>query len=243
MKQIKKEFEINEIPAVLWGVPSRKLYFYVHGQGGCKEEAAVFADVVCNLGWQVLSVDLPKHGQRINGTVEFEPWSVVPELSGIMDFVKDRWKHISLYASSIGAWFGMLSFGNEPFKKCLFVSPVLDMKELMLKMMGWAGVSQAQLEKQRLIPTDFGQTLSWEYWNYVLEHPIRQWDFPTKILYGENDNLIDRCLVEQFTQKFSCNLTVAENCEHWFHTEHQLNVMRDWVRKEIGCKKVISQER
>ena len=243
MKQIKKELEINEIPAVLWGVPSRKLYFYVHGQGGRKEEAAVFADVVCNLGWQVLSVDLPKHGQRINGTVEFEPWSVVPELSGIMDFVKDRWKHISLYASSIGAWFSMLSFGNEPLKNCLFVSPVLDMKELMLKMMGWAGVSQVQLEKQRLIPTDFGQTLSWEYWNYVLEHPIRQWDFPTKILYGENDNLIDRCLVEWFTQKFSCNLTVAENCEHWFHTEHQLNVMRDWVRKEIGCKKVISQER
>ena len=25
MKQIKKELEINEIPAVLWGVPSRKL--------------------------------------------------------------------------------------------------------------------------------------------------------------------------------------------------------------------------
>ena len=96
MKQIKKELEINEIPAVLWGVPSRKLYFYVHGQGGCKEEAAVFADVVCNLGWQVLSVDLPKHGQRINGTVEFEPWSVVPELSGIMDFVKDMCKQISL---------------------------------------------------------------------------------------------------------------------------------------------------
>ena len=29
MKQIKKELEINEISAVLWGVPSRKLYFYV----------------------------------------------------------------------------------------------------------------------------------------------------------------------------------------------------------------------
>ena len=230
---MKKELEINGIPAVLWGVPSRKLYFYANGQGGCKEEASVFADVACCFGWQVLSIDLPKHGERVNGAVEFEPWSIVPELSGIMDFVKERWKQISLYASSIGAWFSMLSFGNEPLKNCLFVSPVLDMKELMSKMMEWAGVSQNQLEKQRLIPTDFGQTLSWEYWKYVLEHPIRQWDFPTKILYGENDNLIDRCLVEQFAQKFSCNLTVAENCEHWFHTEYQLNVMREWIRKEI----------
>ncbi len=71
------------------------------------------------------------------------------------------------------------------------------MKELMSRMMEWAGVSQNQLEEQRLITTDFGQTLSWEYWKYVLEHPIRQWDFPTKILYGKNDNLIDRYLVEQ----------------------------------------------
>ena len=111
---MKKELEINGIPAVLWGVPSRKLYFYVHGQGGCKEEAAVFADVACCFGWQVLSVDLPKHGERVTGAVEFEPWSIVPELSGIMDFAKDRWKQISLYASSIGVWFSMLSFGREP---------------------------------------------------------------------------------------------------------------------------------
>ena len=150
MTTTKRKLDINGIPAVLWGVPSKRLYLYVHGQGGCKEETAAFADVACRFGWQVLSMDLPKHGERINGTVEFEPWSIVPELSGIMDFVKDRWKYISLYASSIGAWFSMLSFGNEPLKNCLFVSPVLDMKELMLKMMEWAGVSKTQLEEQRL---------------------------------------------------------------------------------------------
>lgn len=187
MLSIKEELAINGIPAVLWGISSRKIYLYVHGQGGCKEEAKVFAEIACRFGLQVLSMDLPEHGERINGTVTFEPWNIIPELSEIMKFVKSRWKQISLYASSIGAWFSMLSFGNEPLKNCLFVSPVLDMKELMLKMMEWAGVSQTQLEEQRLIPTDFGQTLSWEYWKYVLENPIKQWNFPTKILYGEND--------------------------------------------------------
>lgn len=233
MEKRKKELQIKGIPAVLWGAPSRKLYFYVHGQGGCKEEAAVFAEVACRFGWQVLSVDLPKHGERIEGKTAFKPWSIVPELSVLMDFVKSRWREISLYASSIGAWFSMLTFGNEPLKNCLFVSPVLDMKELLSKMMEGAGVSKKQLEQQRLIPNDFGEAFSWEYWNYVIEHPIKQWNIPTKILYGEKDNLIDRWCVEGFTQKFGCSLTVAEECEHWFHTERQLEVLQHWIRKEI----------
>ena len=243
MLSIKEELAINGIPAVLWGISSRKIYLYVHGQGGCKEEAKVFAEIACRFGFQVLSMDLPEHGERINGTVTFEPWNIIPELSEIMRFVKSRWKQISLYASSIGAWFSMLSFGNEQLKNCLFVSPVLDMEKLILKMMVWANVSQAQLEQQLFIPTDFGQTLSWDYWKYVLEHPIRQWKFPTEILYGENDALIDRDCVEQFSQKFDCNLTIAKNCEHWFHTEQQLNIMCDWIRKEVNHKKVISIER
>jgi alpha-beta hydrolase superfamily lysophospholipase len=233
MEKRKKELQIKGIPAVLWGAPSRKLYFYVHGQGGCKEEAAVFAEVACRFGWQVLSVDLPKHGERIEGKTAFKPWSIVPELSGLMDFVKSRWREISLYASSIGAWFSMLTFGNETLKNCLFVSPVLDMKELLSKMMEGAGVSKKQLEQQRLIPNDFGEVFSWEYWNYVIEHPIKQWNIPTKILYGEKDNLIEQWCVERFTQKFGCSLTVAEECEHWFHTERQLEVMQHWIRKEI----------
>jgi len=241
MKNAK--FYINGIPAVLWGAPSRKVYLYIHGQGGCKEEAEIFADIACRSGWQVLSMDLPKHGERINETVTFEPWNIVPELSGIMEFVKCRWKQISLYASSIGAWFSLLSFGNERLKNCLFVSPVLDMEKLTLKMMDWANVSQAQLKQQLFISTDFGQTLSWVYWRYILEHPIRQWKFPTKILYGENDNLIDRECVEQFTRKFECSLTVAEKCENWFHTEQQLNIMCEWIGKEINDKDLISKER
>ena len=84
-----------------------------------------------------------------------------------------------------------------------------------------------------MIPNDFGEAFSWEYWNYVIEHPIKQWNIPTKILYGEKDNLIDRWCVEGFTQKFGCSLTVAEECEHWFHTERQLEVLQHWIRKEI----------
>lgn len=154
-----------------------------------------------------------------------------------MKFAKEHWERISLFANSIGAWFSMLSFGNERLKNCLFVSPVLDMKRLILKMMSWANISEEQLKKELIISTTFGQTLSWEYWEYASSHPITKWEVPTKILYGENDNLIDRDGVENFAQKFHCGLEVMGNGEHWFHSAEQIEVMKKWVNKNIDGKK------
>ena len=239
----KKMTTIDRIPAIIFGVPSRKIYLYIHGQGGNKEEAQSIAEVICRYGYQVLSIDLPEHGERKSEINSFDPWHIVPELIDVMGFVNVHWEQVSLFANSIGAWFSMLSFGNECLDNCLFVSPVLDIKQLILKMMRWANVSEEQLKKELIIPTTFGQTLSWKYWEYALSHPITKWEVPTKILYGGNDNLIDRDVVEHFAHEFHCGLDVMENGEHWFHTEYHLNIMRDWIRKEIDCKKVILKER
>ena len=59
MSVVKKIISLEHIPAVIWGVPSSKVYLYVHGQGGNKEEAADFAEIVCRYGFQTLSIDLP----------------------------------------------------------------------------------------------------------------------------------------------------------------------------------------
>lgn len=234
---------INGIPAILWGVSSKRLYLYIHGQDGNKEEAATLSEIVCRQGWQVLSIDLPEHGDRKGEMYPFVPWHIVPELNSVMEYVKSRWKHISLFANSIGAWFSMLSFCNERLEKCLFVSPVLDMEQLISKMMRWENVSEVRLKQELIIPTSFGQTLSWEYWRYAIEHPIVKWDVPTKILYGGKDNLIERGEVELFTRKFGCDLTVMENGEHWFHTEHQVAFMRRWLNKSFRNKELSGNER
>ena len=225
--------QINETPAIIWGAPSNKLYLYIHGQGGCKEEAKTFSAIVCQRGWQVLSIDLPKHGDRKSEAVSFEPWNIIPELSMVMEYARCQWEDISLFANSIGAWFSMLSFQNEHIMNCLFVSPVLDMKHLISNMMNWANVSEERLKTECIIPTDFGQTLSWEYWEYVLAHPITVWKTPTKILYGENDHLIERSIVDQFVCRNNCELTVMENGEHWFHTEQQLEVLSKWITTSL----------
>ena len=226
----KKTFQIQDIPAVLYGKEADKVYLFVHGKCGHKEEAKDFAEIVCPRGWQVLGIDLPEHGSRKGETGAFVPWHVVPELQTVMEYARAHWSRIALRANSIGAWFSMLAFQSEPLEKALFVSPILDMEQLIGRMMQWAGVTEADLEARETIETSFGETLSWRYYQYAKAHPIESWPWPTAILYAGQDNLTPRQGVDGFVERFHCSLTVMEDGEHWFHTPEQLEVLHRWEK-------------
>lgn len=219
-------FTIGSVPAVLYGKPSDKVWLFVHGQMGCKEEAEAFARVVGPKGFQVLAVDLPGHGARRGEGAELTPWAVLPELQAAARWAKARWGSVSVRANSIGAYFSLLALDAPD--KALFVSPILDMEELIRAMMGRAGVSEKQLQQAGEIPTDFGQTLSWQYLTYVRQHPVHDWQGQTCILYGERDNMTPRSTVEAYAERHGAALTVVPDAEHWFHTPAQLAALRDW---------------
>lgn len=230
---IVRKFMLDHIPAILYGAESNKVFLFIHGKNGCKEDAASFAETAILSGWQVLSIDLPEHGERKSGGVQMLPWNVVPELQSVMAYAKQHWNNIAIRANSIGAWFSMLSFANEPIHKCLFVSPILDMEKLIYIMMLWAQVSEEQLQQEGQIQTGFGETLFWEYLSYVRSHPITNWIAPTSILYAGQDNLTDRATVDDFTKRHHTKLTVMENGEHWFHTPEQLAFLEEWTEAEL----------
>ncbi|MDY5641673.1 MAG: alpha/beta hydrolase [Candidatus Faecousia sp.] len=227
------QFMVHHIPVVLHGDSSEKLFLYIHGKMGRKEEAARIAEIVCPKGYQVLGIDLPGHGERTGEMERFVPWEVVPELQAVYANTQKRWKKISLYANSIGAYFSLLALRDAKLEKSLFVSPILDMEKLIRDMMCWAGVTQEQLKEAGEIPTAFGETLSWSYLTYAAEHRITEWDSPTAILYAGHDHLTARETVDDFAKRFGCTVTVMENGEHWFHSEEQLAVLDAWLRKEI----------
>lgn len=228
----EKHILLQEIPAVLYGDSSEKLFLYIHGKMGCKEEASYFAEIICPKGYQVLSIDLPGHGERAGEMERFVPWEVVPELQTVYGFARQHWQKISLYANSIGAYFSLLAYREAKPEKSLFVSPILDMEKLIRDMMGWAGVTREQLKAAGEIPTAFGETLSWKYLTYATENRITKWNSPTAILYAGQDHLTAREIVDNFAQRFGCTVTVMENGEHWFHTEEQLAVLDAWLQKE-----------
>jgi hypothetical protein len=77
---------------------------------------------------------------------------------------------VSLFACSLGAYFSLNTYADKCFEKCLFQSPIVDMKWLVEHMMLWSNVSEEQLKAEQEIETAV-DTLRWDYYQYIISHP------------------------------------------------------------------------
>ena len=191
---------------------------YVHGKGGSAEESEHYKPL-CS-GDEVIGLDYQT----------FSPWETGQEIRSAVDELARKYEDICLIANSIGAFFSMNAEIDGLIQKAYFISPIVDMEKLIVDMMKWANVTEAELEAQGIIYTEFGEDLSWEYLNYVRSHPIK-WNVPTQILYGEKDQLTSLATMKDFAEKHNAELSVMENGEHWFHTEEQMTFLDDWIRR------------
>ena len=232
---MKTEYkEIAGVPAIIIGERSKKVYLFVHGKMGNKEEALRFSEIACPAGFQVVGIDLPEHGSRKDSEEKLLPWVVIPELRRVYLCLKGDWRETRIRANSIGAWFSMLAAQVEQVQvnKALLVSPIVNMEDLITSMMKWAGVSEDELKRRGEIPTAFGETLSWEYLCWVHSHPL-VWNVPTEILYAANDSMTPRSVINSFVAGSHASLTVMEEGEHWFHTEEQLHFLGNWEKDKL----------
>lgn len=226
-----QKFMLDDIPSILWGEDSNKVYVHVHGKMSRKEYAESFAAIAETKGYQTLSFDLPEHGERTDSK-RCDVWDGVSDLRTISDYAFANWERVSLYACSIGAYFSLNAYNTMPFEKALFQSPIVDMERLVKNMMLWSGVTEAELESKKEIPSPV-DTLRWDYYQYIISHPITQWNIPTAILYGGKDNLQPEESVRAFAEKFGCSLTVSENSEHPFMAQSDALIVENWLCRNI----------
>ena len=232
---IKKHFTIEDIPAILWGESSENIFIAVHGNLSNKEDdiIQIFAKKAVSLGYQVISFDLPEHGERVEEDIKCKVWDCVRELNLIMNYVKQNWNNISLFACSMGAYFSLLAYKDDFIKQSLFISPVLNMKRIIDNMMLWFDIDEEYLKSKQTVKTPIGQNLYWDYYCYVKDNPIDKWNIPTNILYGLKDDLCESDIVFKFVKRFNCNITIMNKGEHYFHTQEQLKFFKRWVDESI----------
>ena len=228
----KTRVEIDGIPALIWGEPSDRVYLCVHGKLSSKLAAEGLAKIAAERGYQTISFDLPQHGERKCEPQRCDIWNGIRDLQMIGEYVFRRWREVSLYACSLGAYFSLHAYPERVFRRCLFQSPILDMEYLIRQMFLWFDISEERLEREKEIDTPI-DLMTWDYVRYVLEHPVARWNAPTNILYGGRDDLQSYAVIQQFADRFGCSVTLAENSEHPFMAEEDVLVVERWLRENL----------
>lgn len=166
--------QAGALPALVWGRKAASVVVAVHGNQSNREDRPieVLAEVACARGWQVLSYDLPEHGTRKADPAPCRFAECVSELVDIVRFARERWTRAALFGVSMGASFALLGCG-ELLDHAWFLSPVTDMLGLTRGMMAAFGVSEAELEERRAVPTPIGQTIYWEDYRFLCANPVR----------------------------------------------------------------------
>lgn len=177
------------------------LVLYIHGKGGFAAESEHYKSLFPDS--KVLGLDYKT----------FTPWETGKEIHDAVCELKKSYDKIILIANSIGAFFSMNASIENMIENAFFISPMVDMEKMIFNLMQWSGVTEEELKSRGIIPTSFGEDLSWYYLCYVREHPL-SWNLPTKILYGSNDNLTSYETMSSFAKKHNAELTVMENGEH-----------------------------
>lgn len=235
----KKHFYITNkeirIPVVLWGEPASKFLIEVHGNLSNKEDTviSIMAEEAVQKGYQALSFDLPMHGERKDEFYACSPWNCISDLMAVFNYAKSLSTYISLFACSMGAYFSLLAYRNSDIRQSLFLSPVVNMERIIQNMMAGFQVSEDRLKKERQIPLPIGQTLDWDYYSYVRENFVNDWNIPTAILYGSDDDVTEWNEIQAFKSRFKADVMILDHGEHYFHTEEQLRVFDAWAEENL----------
>ena len=184
-------------------------------------------------GYQVLSIDLPEHGERKHGE---EKICAVDSGAGAANGDKTLSKQMEAnqfageqhWRILFNAGDGKRQYrkGAVCFADCGYGTADFDNDAP-------AKVTEAQRQEKGKIVTDFGQTLSWQYLCWIREHALQNWAIPMAVLYAGRDTMTDYETIETFAKKHAAKLTVYEQGEHRFHTPEQLEVLKKWERGNL----------
>ena len=232
----KQKILIDNIPTIIWGNKTDKIYIAIHGFMSNKNDKIIqlFAETATKYNFQVISFDLPEYGERKNDfSYICNIQNCLYDLNLITKYAQSLTKNINIFACSIGTYFALQTYKNIILQNCLFLSPVINMQVIIENMMKSFNITSEELQHKKEISLPIGQKLYWDYYQYTKTNKITKWDSPTSILYGTHDNICDYNIINHFATNFKCDITIMKNGKHYFHTDKELSFYNQWLQNNF----------
>ena len=115
----------------------KNLVVYVHGKGGSAQEAEHYKTL------------FPNHEAIVFDYRSQTPWEAKKEFPAFFAEQRGRCEHLTLVANSIGAFFALSSLDETLVDRAYFISPIVDMENLICNMMQWSNVTEQELAEKR----------------------------------------------------------------------------------------------
>jgi len=229
----KEKIIIHGVSVILWGEKSSRVAIVTHGSQSHKEDRFIqaCANNLCNRGFQIISFDLPEHGERRNTTPIHTINQVMVEMKIIMHFAIEHYSSIYLIGCSLGAYYTLLAYQSNSIEQCALLSPVVDLIELTLEMLENDNRTINDVIENNQIILSNGIIVRLEDYQYLIEHKIKEIQFPISILYGQKDKLIRFESIQKFVRSYDCECIVSKKSEHHFHTIEDMYEIDQWLNR------------
>ena len=192
---------------------------YIHGLYGNGGESNLYS--LYSNKYDVIGLDY----------IDGNPWEVKDKIVEEFSKIYQKYKNVYVISNSIGAFYTYMYLSNFNIKKAFFISPLVNMKETIERMMKKHKIALDILKEKKIIPLDSGETLSFDFYQ-SLENDDN-WNTKTYILYGEKDKIVDHNSIFRFVANHNASLTVMKNGDHYFHTPGQLKFIKKWINEYL----------
>ena len=229
-------FEVEKINKRLedWTIEQRrdkKVVVYIHGLHGSAKEAENFSYLKDE--YDVVGLDY----------LDGNPWELKETIENEFENITKNYKEIIIIANSIGAFYAYEYLSDFDIKHAFFISPIVDMHQIIFNKMMSEGIFSKELEENGFITCRDGTVLSFDFYQHVSNHKDN-WKVQTDILYGEHDEIVYIENIADFLSTHpNAKLTIKQGAEHYMHTEEEKEFIKDWIMKVINHFTVDMQAR
>ena len=199
-----------------------KVAIYIHGLKGSYKEADDYNFLT---DYDVKGLDYE----------DGNPWEVGPTIKEKFKKIIKPYEEVVVIANSIGAFYTYEYLCDFNIKHAFFISPIASMLQIISSYIFTGQVHEDELKEKKFITAEDGTVISYDYYEkYSKSDYHGNWNAPTDILYGSNDELV---YIENIANYLAAHplsrLTIKQGAEHWFHTDEEKEFIKDWILRSL----------